>query len=130
LEKYLFKEKHLQSSFLNFSKYVLWFQNSTTYDKNYYYPSSSGKGINIFIIDSGFNFNHDEFSNASTKENKNDRITTCIVATRYNCLYYDINSICRYNNSHGNIVADIAAGLENDVTSKANVYGIAIQGSR
>eukprot|EP00833_Pecoramyces_ruminatium_P013838 jgi/Orpsp1_1/1187870/evm.model.d7180000060818.1 len=36
---------------------------TTTYDKNYYYPSSAGKDIDIFIIDSGFNFRHPEFAN-------------------------------------------------------------------
>jgi len=103
--------------------------NSTTYDVNYYYPSSAGKDINIFIIDGGFNFNFEEFSNRSTKKEKNDRIATCIAATRYNCLYYDINSICRdtYDDGHGNVVAGVAAGLKYGVASRANIYGVAIQ---
>ncbi|OUM67162.1 hypothetical protein PIROE2DRAFT_5427 [Piromyces sp. E2] len=33
------------------------------YDENYYYPSSAGEGVDIFIFDSGFDFTHDEFSN-------------------------------------------------------------------
>jgi len=106
--------------------------NSTTYDENYYYPNSAGEGINIFILDSGFNFNHDEFSNRSTRKEKKERTATCIASTRYKRLYYQMNSICRdsYDEGHGNIVADIAAGLTNGVASKANIYGIAIQSSQ
>jgi len=104
-------------------------KNNTSYDENYYYPHSAGEGINLFIIDGGFNFKHDEFSNASTKNEKKERTVTCIAATRYNCLYYDINSICRdeYDSGHGSVVADIAAGLKNGVASRANIYGVAIR---
>jgi len=106
--------------------------NNTTYDESYYYPSSAGEGINLFIIDSGFNFNHEEFSNASTKNEKKERTATCIAATRYNCLYYNINSVCHdgYDEGHGNAVADIAAGLTRGVASRANIYGVAIQISK
>jgi len=45
-------------------------ENDTSYDENYYYPNSAGEGINIFILDSGFNFNHYEYSNRITKEKK------------------------------------------------------------
>eukprot|EP00833_Pecoramyces_ruminatium_P003798 jgi/Orpsp1_1/1177830/evm.model.c7180000063031.1 len=46
--------------------------NSTDqYDKNYYYPSSAGKDIDIFILDTGFNFQHPEYAN------KDERIVKC-----------------------------------------------------
>ncbi|OUM67163.1 hypothetical protein PIROE2DRAFT_5428, partial [Piromyces sp. E2] len=37
------------------------------YDENYYYPSSAGEGVDIFIFDSGFDFTHDEFSNTDER---------------------------------------------------------------
>jgi len=106
-------------------------KNGTTYDENYYYPSSAGEGINLFILDSGFNFKHEEYSNASTKNEKKERIATCIAALRYNCLYYDINRVCHdnFDEGHGNVVADVAAGLTRGVASRANIYGVAIQES-
>jgi len=102
--------------------------NTTAYDKNYYYPSSAGEGITIFVLDTGFNFNHDEFSNRSTNNKKNERITTCIASARYEKLYSELRDMCSdvYDEGHGNIVSGIAGGLTNGVASKANIYGIAI----
>jgi len=102
--------------------------NSTIYDENYYYPSSAGEGINIFLLDSGFNFNHDEFSNRSTINKNNKRIVTCIASARYQILYYRLNDKCtdEYDSGHGNVVANIVGGLTNGVASKANIFGIAI----
>jgi len=37
-------------------------QLNNKYDKNYYYPASAGKGVEVFMFDNGFNFNLDEFS--------------------------------------------------------------------
>jgi len=104
--------------------------NSTTYDENYYYPSSAGEGINIFIPDSGFNFNNDEYSNRSTKDEKKERITQCIGSVGYNILFDDFNDRCInfLDKGHGNAVANIAGGLKNGVASKANIFGISILG--
>ncbi|OUM60090.1 hypothetical protein PIROE2DRAFT_14215 [Piromyces sp. E2] len=93
------------------------------YDTTYYYPSSAGQDIDIYVIDSGFDFRHPEFSNKDEREAK--------------CLYY-INfggilkspheEYCygKVNYSHGLMTSDTAAGLIHGVASKANVYGIVI----
>ena len=103
--------------------------NSTSYDENYYYPSSAGESINIFILDSGFNFAYDEFSYRSTNKNKNERIATCIGSARTNRSFLDITDRCPdiFDNGHGNAVANIAGGLTNGVASKANIYGFITQ---
>jgi len=103
--------------------------NSTIYDESYYYPSSAGEGINIFILDSGFNFRHDDFSNRITKENKkNERIATCFGSAGSNRSYLDLTDQCTdfSDDGHGNAVANVAAGLTNGVASKANVYGFTV----
>jgi len=102
--------------------------NSTSYDENYYYPSSAGEGINIFILDSGFNFAYDEFSNRSIKKNKNERVATCFGSARLNRSFLDLTDTCVdiFDRGHGNVVANIAGGLTNGVASKANIYGFAI----
>jgi len=107
-------------------------KNNTSYDESFYYPSSAGEGINIFILDSGFNFNYKEYSNRSTKENKNGRITTCIGSARSNNSFLSITEKCtdKYDDGHGNVVANVAAGLENGVASKANIYGFISQGTK
>ncbi|OUM57030.1 hypothetical protein PIROE2DRAFT_21548 [Piromyces sp. E2] len=32
-------------------------------DLNYYYPATAGKDVDVYVIDSGFNFDYDEFAN-------------------------------------------------------------------
>ncbi|OUM60093.1 hypothetical protein PIROE2DRAFT_14218 [Piromyces sp. E2] len=93
------------------------------YDTTYYYPSSAGQDIDIYVVDTGFDFRHPEFSNKDEREAK--------------CLYY-INfggilkspheEYCygKQNISHGLMTSDTAAGLIHGVASKANVYGIVI----
>jgi len=95
---------------------------NASYDKNYYYPGSAGEGTNIFILDTGFNFTHPEFSN------KDERKAKCIAATTQMMTTPLDSEACYYGEElyHGNMVADIAGGLTNGVASKANIYGIAI----
>eukprot|EP00833_Pecoramyces_ruminatium_P002575 jgi/Orpsp1_1/1176607/evm.model.c7180000058289.1 len=37
------------------------------YDRNYYYPSTAGKDVDIIIIDSSFHFDYSEFSNTKDR---------------------------------------------------------------
>jgi len=92
---------------------------NASYDNNYYYPGSAGEGINIFVIDSGFNFRHFEYSN-------NDRIAQCLISISEDSIYEEFNDFCsyEYDNNHGNKVANIVGGLTNGVASRANIYGI------
>jgi len=119
------KNAELHLSLLSQGKYNQNLVNK--YDPNYYYPSSAGEGINIVIVDTGFNFKHPEFSNK-------ERITKCVVrmvdgkpdhsVPEDNCgtnnPYY-----IKDENYHGEWVSDIAAGLKYGVAPKANVYGVA-----
>ena len=91
------------------------------YDTNYYYPSSAGKDIDIFIFDSGFNFRHEEFSNTDERDAK------CILMISGGRVMQPYNEdYCHGQqlDDHGSGVADNAAGLKHGVANKANVYGI------
>ncbi len=96
---------------------------NASYDNNYYFPASAGKGVDIFILDTGFNFNHPAFSN------KDEREAKCIASTSRTEVTIEDNELCffgdkQYQKYHGNMVADIAAGLINGVATTANIYGI------
>eukprot|EP00833_Pecoramyces_ruminatium_P003141 jgi/Orpsp1_1/1177173/evm.model.c7180000060460.1 len=99
---------------------------TTTYDKNYYYPSSAGKDIDIFILDSGFNFRHPEFAN------KDERTVKCAF-TPHNAIILPskVDDYCEFTDGkiyHGLMVSDVAGGLVHGVANKANIYGIPIFG--
>jgi len=99
-------------------------------DSNYYYPGSAGKGVDIIVIDSDFNFNYQEFSNFK------DRTAECLArVNRGNVTVYDKGvKICHDNAYdsdpdylyHGEMVADIAAGRYFGVAENANIYGVVI----
>jgi len=99
---------------------------NASYDKNYYYPKSAGKGTNIFVLDTGFNFTHPEFSN------KDEREAKCLVSTSSSEVFPEEEEGCYFFDEtyHGNAVADIAGGLTNGIAFKANIYGIAIYRSK
>ncbi|ORX52214.1 subtilisin-like protein, partial [Piromyces finnis] len=91
------------------------------YDSNYYYPTSAGEDIDIFIFDTGFNFEHYEYSN------KYERIVTCgFNVTNSRVKSTPSTSICHRANpdNHGVIVTDVVSGMIHGVANKANVYGI------
>eukprot|EP00833_Pecoramyces_ruminatium_P010006 jgi/Orpsp1_1/1184038/evm.model.c7180000087755.1 len=93
---------------------------TTTYDKNYYYPSSAGKDIDIFILDTGFNFRHPEFAN------KDERTVKCAF-TSHNAIIFPskVDDYCEFTNGkeyHGLMVSDVAGGLVHGVANKANIY--------
>eukprot|EP00833_Pecoramyces_ruminatium_P007022 jgi/Orpsp1_1/1181054/evm.model.c7180000075655.1 len=95
---------------------------TTTYDKNYYYPSSAGKDIDIFILDTGFNFRHPEYAN------KDERTVKCVGVNNGTVLPSKFEEFCIFNKEiighHGLMVADVAGGLTHGVANKANIYGI------
>jgi len=95
-----------------------------SYDKNYYYPGSAGEGMNVFILDSGFNFRHSEFSDRS-----NGRTIQCLITFDQNQYKYEFNDHCMNDHSdpHGSKVAAIIGGKTNGVASKANIYGIGVR---
>eukprot|EP00833_Pecoramyces_ruminatium_P003351 jgi/Orpsp1_1/1177383/evm.model.c7180000061259.1 len=97
------------------------------YDTNYYYPSSAGKDIDIYLIDTGFNFDHPEFDSS-------DRKVKCILLTKKDqFLEADDEKYCFINKeyydssyNHGTIAATVAAGSLNGLAKKANIYGFAV----
>jgi len=95
------------------------------YDRNFYYPTTAGEDIDLFILDIGFNFNHPEFSN------KHERIVTCLFnVTKAKVIESNSDSYCfgKTISSHGTTVAEVAAGKTSGVAKKANIYGILLDG--
>eukprot|EP00833_Pecoramyces_ruminatium_P001036 jgi/Orpsp1_1/1175068/evm.model.c7180000052517.1 len=98
------------------------------YDKNYYYPESAGEDVDIFIFDSGFNFRHSEFSN------KDDRTTKCIFTVKdAEIIPTEDDKFCepragknKEMEYHGELVADVVAGLTHGIAPKSNIYGVSI----
>ncbi|ORX83218.1 subtilisin-like protein [Anaeromyces robustus] len=95
------------------------------YDNTYYYSSKAGKGIDIFLLDSSFNFMHSEFSNTD------ERTVKCIAAMDGNGNFTTIESdkYCAppYRYEHGSMVADVVGGIRHGVAPKANIYGVAVE---
>ncbi|ORX77641.1 subtilisin-like protein, partial [Anaeromyces robustus] len=95
------------------------------YDNNFYYPSSAGKGIDIYFVDQGLNAHHNDFEATG-------RTVTCDVITgiggheimtgkeRYNC-----TGIEDYP-GHGIMVASMAGGKKYGVAKNANLHMVAI----
>ncbi len=80
-------------------------------DNNFYYPSSAGVGVNIYIIDSGIR---------NTHENFNGRVSLDFDAIGGSTPYaYDMYG-------HGTHVAGIAAGLFTGVARRANLHSVRV----
>eukprot|EP00833_Pecoramyces_ruminatium_P018004 jgi/Orpsp1_1/1192036/evm.model.d7180000090116.1 len=94
------------------------------YDRNYYYPSSAGKDVNVVILDSSFDFDYSEFAN------KEDRITKCAANVEKGIASTDrIEEYCGNDdieNNHGKKVSDVVGGLVHGVAKRANIYGVSI----
>ncbi len=96
------------------------------YDNNYYYPSTAGKDVDIYLFEAGYNFNNTEFR--STNE---DRTFKCINTSIDGVELVD-GSKCPKNNDdyynfHGEFVSTIAGGRKHGVARKANIYGTLIE---
>ena len=96
------------------------------YDDNYYYPSTAGKDVDIYLFEGGYNFNHMEFR--STKE---DRSIKCINASVDGVELVDDTECKKSNNDyydfHGEFVSTVAGGRKHGVARKANIYGTLIE---
>ncbi|ORY51726.1 subtilisin-like protein [Neocallimastix californiae] len=99
------------------------------YDTNYYYPSTAGSGVDIYIIDGGINVNHADFDTT-------DRTVTCDAITNedgYTVIEKDseLSKNCsgteKKKQLHGISVASAAAGTLYGVAKKANIHAIAIE---
>jgi len=94
------------------------------FDYTYYYPSSAGKGIDIYLIDEGININHEDFD-TSERTVICDAIieggvtTTTDNQTKKNC------SIGSTYQVHGTMVSAVAGGKVSGVAKKANLHMLA-----
>jgi len=102
------------------------------YDNNYYYPSTGGKGIDIYIIDDGldmtdpFNMEFDRYTGTS-----NERTISCDAIVTDGQLQsmdnYQKTKFCQYGTkypTHGVEVAATAAGKTAGVAKYANIHMI------
>jgi len=98
------------------------------YDNNFYYPSTAGEGVDIYILDDGLNTNHIDFDTTY-------RNVTCDGATRsFKFIEYEpsspeIKNCTNFSGeqSHGIAVASAAAGTIYGVAKKANIHVIATE---
>eukprot|EP00833_Pecoramyces_ruminatium_P000752 jgi/Orpsp1_1/1174784/evm.model.c7180000051413.1 len=108
-------------------------------DPNYYYPSTAGQGIDIYVIDFGVNFNHEDFEVSDKYYNK--RTISC------DAVFHEVNGVveprivtdekeklyCVSNageiKSHGTMAASVAAGNIYGVAKKANIHFLASDNS-
>ncbi|MEU7478171.1 S8 family peptidase [Lentzea sp. NPDC042327] len=74
-------------------------------DRSYSYPSSAGQGVRIYILDSGINASHSEFTGR--------------IAAGYD--YVDDDRTPQDCNGHGTHVAGTAAGTKYGVAKKATI---------
>lgn len=78
--------------------------------KTYYYDSTAGTGVTVYIIDTGININHQEFGGrASWGFNNADKINSDL-------------------NGHGSHVSGIVAGATFGVAKKANLVAVKVMG--
>jgi len=94
---------------------------NTTYDNNYYYPSSAGKGIDIYIIEPGINLSlsKDDFDTY-----EGERTMTCDGIFN-NGKYRSAPNLeyCSFlNYNHGSLVTIAAVGKIHGVAKKANLH--------
>ncbi|ORX75607.1 subtilisin-like protein [Anaeromyces robustus] len=103
-------------------------QDDDIYDNNYYYPSSAGKGIDIYFLDFGLNPNHDEFDTyGGTREVLCDGRFTLFDSylARDN---QDFDCMDSYYAFHGNMVSSVAGGKIYGAAKKANLHMLYAEG--
>jgi len=92
-----------------------------SYDDTYYYPKPGGEGIDVLVVDVGFNFKSSEFDKTSKK---------CCLGGVIDDIYYYYSSQCEstcyspMKNDHGSMVADIIAGKKYGVAPYVSIYGM------
>ncbi|KAL6613017.1 subtilisin-like protein [Neocallimastix californiae] len=101
-----------------------------TYDNNYYFPSTAGKGIDLYVIDSGLNMNLHEADFDTYKNTPDERIITCdgrIENGEFNPVYKMEDCLIESldDDEHGTLVSIAAIGKINGVAKKANLHMLA-----
>ncbi|ORX81449.1 subtilisin-like protein [Anaeromyces robustus] len=130
---YYFRNIHL--SMMSQGKISL--NSSLTYDNNYYYPSTAGKGIDIYVIDNGLDTSLSEENFDTYAGTPDERIIKCdgiffdghihTVPNEKRCIIeYEGVSITKGAFNHGTSVAISAIGTLNGVAKKANLHTLGI----
>jgi len=92
-----------------------------SYDDTYYYPGTAGEGVDVVIVDSGFNFKSSELESVKNKY--------CL-STIKNGKIVDLNKAkscySESKSDHGSVIIDVIAGKSNGVAKKVNLSGILI----
>ncbi|ORX81494.1 subtilisin-like protein, partial [Anaeromyces robustus] len=97
---------------------------------NFYYPSSAGQGVDIYLLDMGINTNHDDFD--TYKGQSYERTVSCDAISDEINFYLttgDEKRKCYVDNNnpyHGTITSSIAGGKLIGVAKKANIHMIAV----
>lgn len=121
----------LHLSLISQGKYDSAFINN--YDESYYFPQTAGSGVDVFIIDIGYNFRSSEFTNISNR-------CKCWIYLKGGkaIKYEDGKNVCFIDGAgsyevarqdHGTEIADIIGGKEFGAAPKANIYGVVIDKS-
>jgi len=92
------------------------------YDKNYYYPSSAGKGIDVFMFDNGFSLDYDEFSDIDAHLDALV-IGGKVIKPTSDKEYHNITDPIL---DHGTLTSAAVAGKILGVAKKANIHAIYI----
>ncbi|ORX64925.1 hypothetical protein BCR32DRAFT_286767 [Anaeromyces robustus] len=101
-----------------------------TYDGNFYYPSSAGQGVDIYLMDMGIDSNHNDFD--TYKGQSYERTVSCDAISDEINFYLttgDEKRKCYADNNnpfHGTITSSIAGGKLIGVAKKANIHMIAV----
>lgn len=76
-------------------------------DDQFHFPSSAGEGVNIYLIDTGVNIEHDDFEGRA-KHGKT----------------FTSDKIPEDTNGHGSFVAGVCCGKLYGVAKKANIISV------
>jgi len=99
------------------------------YDKNYYYPTSAGKGVDIFYLDDGLDIIHEDFD--KYEGTSDERVIMCdgfAVNGEFRKATPEEEVLCMPGRNsppvHGTMVASVSTGVKSGVAKKANVHMI------
>jgi len=104
------------------------------YDKNYYYPSTAGEGIEVFMFDNGFSYNNKEFSDIEANIEafiglngvKKLKDKAKELGIEEEILEKEYHSATESIPDHGTVTSSAVAGKNLGVAKKATLHGLVI----
>jgi len=126
VQEFPYADNHL--ALLSQSPFI---ENNSTMDKNFYYPSSAGQGIDIYFIDNGIDVNHEDYD--TYKGTPYERTVTCDAVASMDDFHVNEGEEKKKCNlsknevpNHGIMVASVAGGKIFGVSKKANLHMISV----